>query len=134
MTPYKFRQGVAEITKKGIADGRSQADIMATIDSFQGLAGYTDQELNPKLIRGDEIKNEQYGGEIPFSALKSKKQKKTKKRSKSPMKKKKKKSISPARAHRKKQKKTKKIEYLGEITDDMIEVEVESVKINKKNC
>ena len=59
MTPDKFRQGVAEITKKGIADGRSQADIMATIDSFQGLAGYTDQELNPKLIRGDEIKNEQ---------------------------------------------------------------------------
>ena len=72
MTPDKFRQGVAEITKKGIADGRSQADIMATIDSFQGLAGYTDQELNPKLIRGDEIKNEQYGGEMvnPFPALK----------------------------------------------------------------
>ena len=35
---------------------------------------------------------------------------------------------------KKKQKKTKKIEYLGEITDDMIDVEVESVKINKKNC
>ena len=34
---------------------------------------------------------------------------------------------------KKKHKKARKIEYLGEITDDMYEVEVESVKINRKN-
>ena len=58
----------------------------------------------------EELK-QQYGGEIPFSALKKEKKKtkrKSKKRSKSPLKKKKKKSISPARAHRKNAKKTKR--------------------------
>jgi len=53
--------------------------------------------------------NVQYGGEIPFSALKKDKKRKTKKKKKSnSIKKKKKKSISPARARRINAKKTKR--------------------------
>ena len=72
MTPEEFRDGVGKIAKKGIAEGKSQAEIMSTIDSFQGLAGYTDEEINPKLIKGNDIKNEQYNNEMvnPFPALK----------------------------------------------------------------
>lgn len=53
----------------------------------------------------------QYGGEIPFSALKKDKKRKTKKKKKkksNSVKKKKKKSISPARARRINAKKTKR--------------------------
>ena len=72
MTPDKFRAGVAEITKKGIADGLSQAEIIRSIDSFQGLAGYTDRELNPRLIEGDDVKLDNYNTQMvnPFPALK----------------------------------------------------------------
>ena len=72
MTPDKFRAGVAEITKKGIADGLSQAEIIKSIDSFQGLAGYTDRELNPRLIEGDDVKLDNYNTQMvnPFPALK----------------------------------------------------------------
>ena len=53
--------------------------------------------------------NLQYGGAIPFSALKSKSKKKTKRSSKNrSTKKRKKRTISPSREHRKVTKKTKR--------------------------
>lgn len=72
ITPDKFRDGVATIAKKGIAQGLSQSEIIKSIDSFQGLAGYTDAELNPRLIEGDDIKLDNYNNEMvnPFPALK----------------------------------------------------------------
>ena len=72
ITPDKFRDGVATIAKEGIAQGLSQSEIIKSIDSFQGLAGYTDAELNPRLIEGDDIKLDNYNNEMvnPFPALK----------------------------------------------------------------
>ena len=68
----EFRDGMSDIVRNGIAQGKSQGEILGAIDSFQSLVGYTDAEMNPKLISGKEITSDQYNTTMvnPFPALK----------------------------------------------------------------
>jgi len=68
----EFRDGMSDIVRNGIAQGKSQGEILSAIDSFQSLVGYTDAEMNPKLISGKEITSDQYNTTMvnPFPALK----------------------------------------------------------------
>ena len=43
----EFRDGMSDIVRNGISQGKSQGEILSAIDSFQSLVGYTDAEMNP---------------------------------------------------------------------------------------
>jgi len=68
----EFRNGMADIIRNGLAQGKTQGEIMEATDQFQSLVGYTDAEMNPRLISGKEITSDQYNTAMvnPFPALK----------------------------------------------------------------
>jgi hypothetical protein len=68
----EFRNGMADIVRNGLAQGKTQSEIMGAVDEFQSLVGYTDAEMNPRLISGKEITSDQYNTAMvnPFPALK----------------------------------------------------------------
>jgi hypothetical protein len=68
----EFKNNMSDIVRNGIANGKTQGEIITAMDNFQSLVGYTDQELNPKLVNKEAVKTGTYGDSMvnPFPTLK----------------------------------------------------------------
>ena len=61
----EVREGIAQITANGLKEGLKQSDILRKIDLFTSAAGYTEAELNPRVVTDDVIRTESYNSERP---------------------------------------------------------------------